>query len=682
MPRPLPHSHGVIHDFSAHDSERVTFISCIQTDMTQRMKKLLLLGFFGFLTLNQRLLATEIEFTQVKSLAVAVSSDRDVEADFIKQSLLITAKGEVSFSGSASSSAGARDANSDLSIHLEAASATQDRLIVTHPTAHELGGEIKSVYLIDRTDSQKHDIALQKLTAQAANTAVNQDAFRQLTVALGSGNSKQVAIDNDGALINRATLEKLSTEQAEALFYAESERNRSWGKALIEVGSFLGIGGIWYYANLELNKLDWEYEMNLPGLKKKLREGFRFDNNMLALNSPGHPLAGAIYYGFGRGNGLTTYESLILAFSASFFWEFVCEYREVVSFNDMTFTPFGGAAIGEVFHQFATFFEQSRSSWYNSMLAGLFGGTTRLSDWIAKNRVNPVGVYDKHGFNAKTWHSFQLFVASGNQGNQVGIDMQLKPIPGFEQEGTAAKFSWEPGSVELLFKAGFDSNGLYDFQMFLRTVFFGYYKKDLRVEQGRLNGYSFYVGGASSFEHNSHTFHGENSSVQKDEMGIVNILGPSIEFAWFYKGMVIRAQVEITPTFAAIHSLAYEKYDSTHTHLATKSVLETEKYYFAFGFNASGKLAVELGPVTLKGQFAHLQGDSIEGSDRLQKKIEDDYSLSDSYDRLQLSATVNTPLDWLKVSVYFEQLRRQGQIRDTVVQELENGLYGRLNFVF
>jgi hypothetical protein len=90
-------------------------------------------------------------------------------------------------------------------------------------------------------------------------------------------------------------------------------------------------------------------------------EAWRFDTNLFRVNWT-HQLAGSLYYNFARANRLTWLESTLVTLCGALWWEFVTEWREVISINDLIFTTVGGYAGGEAFYQLGRFLQDTRAA--------------------------------------------------------------------------------------------------------------------------------------------------------------------------------------------------------------------------------------------------------------------------------------------------------------------------------
>ncbi|HEX2686665.1 MAG TPA: DUF3943 domain-containing protein [Kofleriaceae bacterium] len=105
----------------------------------------------------------------------------------------------------------------------------------------------------------------------------------------------------------------------------------------------------WYYWHTKADQVvDW----TRPSWKDKVTlRAVRFDTNGFFTNGIRHPFAGAGDYQIARSNGFGMLESTLFAYLAGVVWEFLIEYYEDPSLNDLIMNGAAGLAIGEPFYQ-------------------------------------------------------------------------------------------------------------------------------------------------------------------------------------------------------------------------------------------------------------------------------------------------------------------------------------------
>jgi hypothetical protein len=544
---------------------------------------------------------------------------------------------------------------------------------------------------VEPGEPEARKAAEQKLVENFVEYDTRQRLVRETLLVRGAETSTRVTVDAaTGRYVDRATGAVLNFDAAWDAYRNETPRQRHFLKAGIEVAAFLGVGAIWYWSAEETNSVDWDYHFNWESFRKKLVtfDGVRFDNNTMHLNSPGHPLAGAIYYLAGRGNGFSALESFLWAVAGSTLWEYLVEFREVVSINDMIFTPVGGAVIGEVMHQLGRFFARGSDSLPHQVLAGVFGNVGRFNDWWNKNRPRSVSSTDRFGFSNDVWHKFSLFAQAGfNTANGgaaqarygVGFDTQLITVPGFGRPGQARRFLTDTTFTQLTLQSALGPEGMTDFLFFVKAAWAGYYRQDLaRTESGDLQGYSFLIGPATAYEHRWH----QSAQGFMDQRGVVNVLGPSMELHVYLRGVKIRCTIDVFGDFAAVRSYTVDRYVEDHVLGSTKSILADHRYYFAFGVTMHPQLSVSYRGFEAGAELRFDSFHSIQGKDRRQELVKDDFSLQDRRLEYRLWLAYTLPGDYLKLQLSFSQLTRSGEMKDLVVTDTDRTVMGSLIFVF
>jgi len=122
---------------------------------------------------------------------------------------------------------------------------------------------------------------------------------------------------------------------------------------LAETAALIVPPTIYYWNTVQDQKEDWELRWDWPSWQSKLfsTDELVLDTNRFMPNEVRHPLTGAAQYDIGRFNGLSPWASLALDFAGSVFWEYIVEYRECPSINDIFTNTWGGLVIGEPLYQ-------------------------------------------------------------------------------------------------------------------------------------------------------------------------------------------------------------------------------------------------------------------------------------------------------------------------------------------
>jgi hypothetical protein len=136
--------------------------------------------------------------------------------------------------------------------------------------------------------------------------------------------------------------------------HAQPEEHEN--RMLLEIAGIAGVGEAYYYrGDGRASADDWQLPGNWSALGEKLTgDGIRFDSNGFATNTVKHPiLFGAAVHVLARENGYSLAESFLISSAVSLGWEFVGEWREYASINDLATTSPAGTPVGESVYQIA-----------------------------------------------------------------------------------------------------------------------------------------------------------------------------------------------------------------------------------------------------------------------------------------------------------------------------------------
>ena len=124
---------------------------------------------------------------------------------------------------------------------------------------------------------------------------------------------------------------------------------KKWGRTSLELGGFLLYSTVRYWLKYSDFIEDWQYELTWEDQKRRFftTEALRFDSNCFQYNWS-HGIAGALYYQLARSNYLSWLDSTFMAFMGSLWYEYVGEFREVISLSDMATTSVGAYSIPNI----------------------------------------------------------------------------------------------------------------------------------------------------------------------------------------------------------------------------------------------------------------------------------------------------------------------------------------------
>ncbi len=527
-----------------------------------------------------------------------------------------------------------------------------------------------------------------------------------LLSAIHQKKSDVIALDSQGHYVKQKSLEVLEFDDAYRLYQDEKPEQKNYLRATIEIVTLIGLGAGWYWKDHAFNEPDWDLGWNWASWRKKLitGEGISTDTNHFETNTVMHPLTGMLYYQFSRANGFNSLESLLVATTASLLWEYFIEFREKVSFNDCIVTPAAGAAIGEVFSQLGAFFDRSSDNVAYKILANIFGGPKRFHDWLDDNKPRKTADLDRFGLTLDRYHEFEFWFGMGTHrttggdlssvrhvDTEVGLRTLIVNVPEYGHAGKVTKILTDGNFTEMLVKGAGDETGLSDFEFFVKAALAGYYTQDVIEKEGKLQGYSFFIGAANGFDYTMRDRPGVSAEsvawtkemgATLDKAAIVNVLGTTIDFNYYSHGVKLHAILDVFGDFAVIRSYAMHDWRLAHPDEKMREILSSREYYYAFGITVSSKITAETEHFEFKWNFKNSMEYSLDGWDRRQDLLPHDQKLSERITHNELSAAFKLPGDWARLALSMEYRYRDGTVDEVDVNSSEFRYMAKLVFRF
>ncbi len=421
-------------------------------------------------------------------------------------------------------------------------------------------------------------------------------------------------------------------------------RPRHIDRALIETTAVLTGGLIWYWRDLGFNGRDWDLHWDAQSWKRKLItfDAVRFDQNLFQTNAVSHTRAGVVHYQILRGNGFGAPASIAGTLATSALWEYLVEFKELVSVNDLIVNTVAGFSIGEPFYRLGDFFSRSSPTLLSRGMAGLLSPVAAMNDWVdgrPSTRAGPGPL----GFTAEGWHRFQISgtVASrtfdradARDEVDMGLGAELVMLPGYRRPGSLKTWT-APGTrsavaAELALSGRRDAGGSFR----TRTSLAGHYAQRYeRGDDGRIAGGDRFLGLGSGFEYEE-----IERPAGQDYLATMNIVGPVWEVSAGTDVVSVRWLGDAYFDFAMVKSLAMEGrmpvmvgpvYHPADSGGTIPGVLGARGYYYAFGLTASTSLVLEYRgwDAGLEWRGSHLR--SIAGLDRFREEMTHEIELAD-----------------------------------------------------
>jgi hypothetical protein len=420
-------------------------------------------------------------------------------------------------------------------------------------------------------------------------------------------------------------------------------RPRHAGRAWLESAAVLLGGTAWYWSDLDFNSRDWDLRWDWPSWKSKLTlQAVRFDQNIFQTNAVSHPRAGFAQYQIARGNGLGMAGSVAATFASSVVWEYVVEFKEMPSVNDMVVNTTAGLAIGEPFYQLGEFFLRSSPTLFSRGMAGALSPIASSNDWIAQ-RARSHELTDSLGLNDEFWHRFALTAGLATQtfahqvtenATQLGLGSELVMLPGYGMVGHINRWTQPGAFTSVEGQLAIDAYGISGGSLLTRTSLLGRYAQQIqRRPDGHIAGGGVFAGLGSAFEYESF-----GRPDGPDYLAVMNVVGPVGELGVRSGALRLRLRGELYGDFAMVKSLGMsdslppmvgDVYRPAEHGGDMPSVLGARGYYYALGLTARTRLVLDYWGWDAG---AELRGDhltSVKGLDRFQDQIEHEPDLVD-----------------------------------------------------
>jgi hypothetical protein len=456
-------------------------------------------------------------------------------------------------------------------------------------------------------------------------------------------------------------------------------------RASLETLGGLALSEVWYWRNLNFNSVDWDLKWDAPSWRRKVItfDALRFDTNAFDTNAVSHPRTYTISYVAARSNGLSVGESFLMTLAASVLWEFLGEFREYPSINDLIMSPSSAVATGEPFVQLGAFFARGSDNTFNAIASAVASPARAVHDWFDGVSPRRAAVVDRWGFPRDMWHRFELGVRAGGFASvgeksrwklEATTDLQLRSIFQYGQPVAFARWAGAGALTRLNGSVVGNTAGLALARVFGDLSLVGYYAQDFQREgSGDLAGKSFYAGLATAFDYGTRL----RPDRREDRMGIADLLGVMLEVVRRRAGFWARLEGQVYGSFALVDAFALTRYSQSHLLEGVKTVLAERGYYYAVGTTVWPRIQVgyrswDLG-AGMKGDFFT----SIDARDRAQESLTNDVHLTDSRTIARLWVGHQGFRVPLRLTAAFERERRSGTmggISDEVVDL--RGMFG------
>ncbi|MFZ5895063.1 MAG: DUF3943 domain-containing protein [Myxococcota bacterium] len=413
-------------------------------------------------------------------------------------------------------------------------------------------------------------------------------------------------------------------------WFSSDVRKPRYFLAALEMLSVLGAGTAYYWIRPSLNRMDWDF----PSATTRLQYlEAAFDNNKFKTNHVLHPVAGGAYYGLARECDLSPLAAAAYSTASSAFFEFVLEWLEKVSYNDLVFTPAAGVPAGEFVFQLSQYLNSTHGShstgdYIAEYSLGLPGKLHGDPEGLRSRQRMPK---DELGFSSAFWHRFHLafgvgLTSSGGESvvfERFAAEGELISLPGVLRPGHFATAFTQANFNEARLRYSYGMRDL-EADAAFQTTLAGYYVQDFETDGRGLHGHAAMVGASMGYR-----YHDSQPAGSIDQWAFVDLVGPHTKL-WLALGKaLLRLDSDIHYDFGAAYALAYPQYKRVYPPDETKSVLKEQGYQFVHGGSARVALSLELSGLELGARRGYGRYFSIQGADRFQSDIAHDVTATD-----------------------------------------------------
>lgn len=486
---------------------------------------------------------------------------------------------------------------------------------------------------------------------------------------------------------------------------AEERMPKKTRRAIVQLGILAVYSTYRYWADYHRWIEDWQYELTCADQFRRFLtlEAVRFDSNNYVTNWT-HVLGGAVYYQFARANYLTWAESVLASFTSSLLYEYVSEWREVISVNDMFLTTFGGYSLGETWFQLGDHFHHQKSPVLRAL--AVLNPVNELNQWL--DRKKPASkIYPAPG-----WHAFELSAGwrrasetgrAGFGAAHLGLDTQIIRTKEYGRPGEVRKVLRDTSLSELSAEValrgrpeGFDylrAGPGEEVDLFARVVGLAWYRQ--RIDAlGRGQALSIGLGSALTYLRKRPTLY-DATTVQvridplpetptdfRDKFTITHLAGPVLDWTLFGRRTKVRVVADAYLDFALMNSIAFNAYSAGHPIEGLKTTMSYFGYHYALGASASARVDLEWGGLWFRGLAGAGAWDSWEGLDRFEDDLTNDVKSADTRTRFLIKAGWRLPSLPVRAFVAWERLHRWGKIGDFSASSRETRTFAGLSYLF
>ena len=359
------------------------------------------------------------------------------------------------------------------------------------------------------------------------------------------------------------------------------------GVALTESITFQAIIAALYWHQTYEENVDADLHWDIPSWADKLSfDAVRFDTNPFYMNAVRHPLMSIVHYQIGRTNGLGMLGSTLLSSAQAVLWEYLIEFREYPSINDLIVSSFSGLEIGEPLWQIGqlwrggvlTVGDRVKTTLFSPFDGAHDAVRTRQTKWWRPRAWRTIA-FDAGGLRRR------LDDAEARTEFVIGGDIDVVNDPRYVSPGPQhhriRPGTWSRIRGRLSLGDAGSSTEIVGVQVASRTSIVGDYQHDA-------DGDGRFFGLGAGF-----TYHRDRLADAWDHVAIFHLLGPQLQLARRTPGLALRWDVAMYGDFALIDAHVFSPTPPFPRPPPYVSTIQANGYYDGAGVSVASRLRFE-----------------------------------------------------------------------------------------
>lgn len=446
---------------------------------------------------------------------------------------------------------------------------------------------------------------------------------------------------------------------------------------------------------------DIDFRLTFADQTKRLfsLDSYRFDSNRFKTNWQ-HAFSGAAYYNIYRTNGYSLLKSLEYSTYLSLLWEYISEYQEVISYNDLLYNSVGAISAGENLFQISAYCHQQQSIGLK-LLGYVLNPINALNRLLDGRKPLQLPIYAQERKHAG---SLRFALSKGDLSPQTGEQTFFTTKLTFDLFPSRHKKTLEPARLNwqnnflfghFSFSLTGSKSGLDEFRLLMRNTLLGWSKESWTVSGshsllaiGFGNNLDLYRKKAvDPFDTNAAQLSWEPDRVidhpveYTDKISSLGLLGTSLLLRFSQNRFHLNLETGLSFNFALINSLPFNALSHEKIIQDTKATLLYYGYYYGIGFCGYFKTDLAWDPLLFSITYDIQAYNSIEGIDRFQKTMTWDPHLADSRSFMEMGLFIK-PCRPFRLGIVYEHLGRRGTIESFRQHESEKRMSLMLAYLF